>query len=515
MNCSALASSIPTSINADQTQVSKLSDLDVTPPPPPKVKQIRKPSIQAQRHRANQLELKKHHSNAHKQATTWFADEVEKKKKGATNIKSAAFVCEAVNKEFGTNIHPRTVQKYVKEGLAGDSPKKKGTPSVIPDFIYSSLCEAFKLHVQINQYNGNSGDNVRKILACKLNKVMKNNENLRYNLLNQILKDTAINIGGTRCIGQEERRIRWTTYHNIKSWFDNWGHDLVELGFATKSYDGSVEIPNNQLQRIINIDETCLTLDGGLGKCGGCPSVVYVGKNLPNVGKAFSKTSITVTMITGSTAAGEAIPPHFQFSTMATSENRMRLRSELLQFMPYIKGKFGCNSIREWPVTFGMNLKGGMDDAEYEKYLFSSIIPLFPDLKDQPGLRIMLKVDSGPGRLQPKLLSTLRLIGAYKYPGVPNTTAVTQETDQNYGQFKTKFRSNLDFVTQQRLNSSKPCNIQPWLIGLLVFGAKILFLVALFTRVHLMRPSQRRNVCLHGKKLGLHPSRRSASNQSM
>ncbi len=63
--------------------------------------------------------------------------------------------------------------------------------------------------------------------------------------------------------------------------------------------------------------------------------------------------------------------------------------------MPYIKGKFGYNSVREWPVMFGINLKGGMDDAEYEKYLFSSIIPLFPNLKDQPGLRIMLKVDGG------------------------------------------------------------------------------------------------------------------------
>ncbi len=84
----------------------------------------------------------------------------------------------------------------------------------------------------------------------------------------------------------------------------------MELGFATKSYDGLVEIPNNQLQRIISIDETRLILDGGLGKCGGHPSVVYFGKNLSKVGKSLSKSSITVTVITGSTAAGEAILPH-------------------------------------------------------------------------------------------------------------------------------------------------------------------------------------------------------------
>ncbi len=62
---------------------------------------------------------------------------------------------------------------------------------------------------------------------------------------------------------------------------------------------------------------------------------------------------------------------------------------------------------------FGMNLKGGMDNVKYVKYIFLSIIPLFPDLEDQPGLQIMLKVDSWPGQLQPKLFSALRLIGAY------------------------------------------------------------------------------------------------------
>ncbi len=483
--------------------MSHLSDVETTPPLIPKMKQICKTSKQAQQNRTNKLEYKKQHSKAHKQATSWYADEVKRKKSGELDAKSAQAVCKKVNKKFGTNIHPRTVQKYVKEGCTGKSPMKQGTPSVIPDFIYSSLCEAFKSHVMINQYNRNGGDNTRKVLAGKLNHVMRNDNKLRYNLLNCVLKDTAIEISGTKCKRREERRIRWTTYHNIKSWFDNWEHDLVELGFATKLDDASVDIPNNQLMRIINIDETCLALDGGSGKRGGCPALVYVGKNLPEVGKAYSKSSVTLTMITGSTAAGKAIPPHFQFSTTATSEERMRLRSDLLQFMPNVKGQFGCNDVKEWPVTFGMNSKGGMDDDKYKKYFFSSIIPLFPDIEDKPGLQIMLKVDSGPGRLQPTLLSTLWLIGAYQYPGMPNTTAVMQETDQNYGPFKTTFRSNLDFLTQQRLQASKPCNLQPWLIGLIVFWGKIQFLIALFTTVHLTKPSQKRNVWQHGKKLGL------------
>jgi hypothetical protein len=45
----------------------------------------------------------------------------------------------------------------------------------------------------------------------------------------------------------------------------------------------------------------------------------------------------------------------------------------------------------------------------------------------------MVEVDSGPGRLQESFLAEARTLGFIVNPGVPNTTAVTQETDQSYG----------------------------------------------------------------------------------
>ncbi len=70
-NLSENIPSILTSINADRSlvTVSTLSDLDNRPPPFPKFEGIRKASLQAQQHCTNQLQLKKHHSNAYKQAT--------------------------------------------------------------------------------------------------------------------------------------------------------------------------------------------------------------------------------------------------------------------------------------------------------------------------------------------------------------------------------------------------------------------------------------------------------------
>ncbi len=45
------------------------------------------------------------------------------------------------------------------------------------------------------------------------------------------------------------------------------------------------------------------------------------------------------------------------------------------------------------------------------------------------GKRVMVKVDSGLGRLELNFLAESRTLGLAIYPGVPNTTTVMQETD--------------------------------------------------------------------------------------
>jgi hypothetical protein len=51
----------------------------------------------------------------------------------------------------------------------------------------------------------------------------------------------------------------------------------------------------------------------------------------------------------------------------------------------------------------------------------------------------MVKLDCGPGKLQANALAETRTLECIMYPGVPNTTAVKQATDQNYGAFNTQF----------------------------------------------------------------------------
>ncbi len=148
------------------------------------------------------------------------------------------------------------------------------------------------------------------------------------------------------------------------------------------------------------------------------------------VGIATSKTSLKATLITGSTAASEVFPPHIQFQTKAKSVDTVQIDIYAAEHIQHILGQFRCKEVKPWPSTFGMNKKGGMDNKEFAKYMRGSVAPLFPNALDQPGRCILLKVDSGPGRMNLQLLASLKLMGIILYPCSPNTTHIAQETDQ-------------------------------------------------------------------------------------
>ena len=64
----------------------------------------------------------------------------------------------------------------------------------------------------------------------------------------------------------------------------------------------------------------------------------------------------------------------------------------------------------------------------------------------------------------------MRILGFVLYPGVPNTTAFSKETDQNYGLFKSVFIENLEQLTHFCNETNNPVSLQPWIVGLVVFG---------------------------------------------
>ncbi len=157
---------------------------------------------------------------------------------------------------------------------------------------------------------------------------------------------------------QEERRQRWTTFANINQWHDNWEAFLVEFGFGTRNEDGTVHVRDEQKSCILNLDESALSMDGSTQKKGGRPTVTFYDGSLPVHGLQTSKISQSTTLITGSTAAGEVLPPHFQFSTTAKTEERERVCLETVKFMKNVRGKFGHDEVKTFPFTLGQGVLG-------------------------------------------------------------------------------------------------------------------------------------------------------------
>jgi hypothetical protein len=79
-------------------------------------------------------------------------------------------------------------------------------------------------------------------------------------------------------------------------------------------------------------------------------------------------------------------------------------------------------------------------------------------------------VDSGLGRNRRDLLNKARFQGVYLFPGLPNATSVQQETDINYGRFKSVVRSNLKKIATACFSAHKLMKLGPSTFGLIVYG---------------------------------------------
>jgi len=289
----------------------------------------------------------------------------------------------------------------------------------------------------------------------------------RHSIYDRVMKSMNILLNADVSPAVEERHVRWLTYSNLDAWFDNFRAFLVEFDFAGV-LGAELTFTEEQLRWIKNIDESEILLDASNTRAGGRPAVSFHDPHLPLTSRSMAKSPLACTGIFGSSAAGECVPPHFQLPTSATAEEREKIRFEFLTHTMDTRGRFGCTEERIWPCTIGMNEKGGMTDDEFEKYIDISIVPLYPDLEDTPGKHVLLKVDSGPGCNGRELLMKCRFRGLYIYPGLPNATSVQQETDLNYGPFKSVVRNNLRETSSAFFTADLPIPLNTSTFGLIV-----------------------------------------------
>ena len=81
--------------------------------------------------------------------------------------------------------------------------------------------------------NALAGNNMRKSMIPILVQTFNIQTLNATELLNRVIRDTAIDINTVKLNCAEDRRVRWTKRGNLELWFDTWETFVVEYGFAT------------------------------------------------------------------------------------------------------------------------------------------------------------------------------------------------------------------------------------------------------------------------------------------
>eukprot|EP00536_Pseudo-nitzschia_multiseries_P005316 jgi/Psemu1/12303/gm1.12303_g len=192
-------------------------------------------------------------------------------------------------------------------------------------------------------------------------------------------------------------------------------------------HEGELLFLPGQQHQIVNVDETGLTLDWMGSKSGG-------------------KSVMECMLVTEGTASGDPIWFRFQLKSLAEEGKRqisVVFTNQLdIARCSCVGTSWGLGSKGLKPHTTYYNPTAGMDSVKFQKYVDMRIISFYPDAQPANRKWVLLTVNSGLGRLNPKLLQLLSQKGFILLLGVPNTMHITQVTDQNFGPFKTVFYDN-------------------------------------------------------------------------
>ena len=440
-------------------------------------KKTRRTPHQVQEYNAARKRMKVNEKESMKIITTMVQESWKRypdpKDKRRVSILAAV---DTVNANRGSNVSKVTAARYMRQGKVNESPSRSGPPGKFPEEIRKALVGAYHSYVSLTQANGTAQCTQKELgrrMECSLQPA---GYRINGRHFVQIFdRELADQYSVQQKNNMEKRRVEWTTYSNLKLWFDMWKGFLLQQGFAHLPMNGESEevvFFEDQERRIINLDETDLSLDRTDGKGYGRKPTVKVAKDTPTGNEVKNKSNDRCTLVTGSNAAGEALPPHVQCKSAAKAQNQ-RLSHGGWKHLKYITGYYGNKERVRYLPTVGMNEKGGMNAEALFDYFKSNIIPLYPDAQDLPHKRVVIKIDSGPGRMHEPMLAYMRARGFYLFPGCPNTTHVTQETDRNYDTFKRLYRINLDSLLKYRLSESNDSDRQTVNmsdIWLLIFG---------------------------------------------
>ena len=250
-------------------------------------------------------------------------------------------VVDIINEEFKRNLRPSTVHQYFKQGNIRYGQLKRGPHGTVFDNVtYLILLRVYMTHFQLLQENYRKEPNLKDLITLtKLATPTKNRSTVERFFQNRLGSNAAVKFKTINQYDQESRRIAWTRFYNLNAWFDSFEKHCTKIGFDQCEANGSIGFIHPE--RIYNLDEMNLSLDGISGNRGGSPTTMLYDPNFSRAGNTQSNTSNQCTAIFGSNSLGQPFPTHFQLNTAANINLCIKIRLDALKQITNIYDDYG------------------------------------------------------------------------------------------------------------------------------------------------------------------------------
>jgi hypothetical protein len=431
---------------------------------PPNFKKTRLSSRQASNERlrlkVEREDLNRRYSSAFKEATeTMFNNRSTNNPRA---YKSADILIDELNVKYNLvnakkKLKKSTIYRGIGKGLVGESPFKKGPQVRIPEV----LLHAVSLHSKVSQVGDGelNGRSVKRLIGAATLGTEHETKFKVESAWRKIRRNYPESFQVSNRLMVEDARAQWTTHDNLQQWFDDVKMDLISSGLVIdrEVYDenglllSELDFRSEEVKRrIINMDETHHDLSI-TGDKGGQRALSYYCAELQRGGKRSVKPGRHVTGVYATNAAGESLPPLYIFDSGAQFDDNFRVKVEWLKGLPKVEGRYGCPTLIESDSFCAVRQRGSMDDKLLNDYISNVIMPLYPNLSKATAFDpitgkllhgpVILKIDSGPGRIVATLVSLEQRAALFQkgliiLAGLPNATGVQQEMDALYGPFK-------------------------------------------------------------------------------
>jgi hypothetical protein len=206
-------------------------------------------------------------------------------------------VCQRLNLQHDLDgkkkLARSTIYKAIREGLQGQSSKRRGPAPKIPDDFVAMIAT----HSQLRQVSGGElkGRDICRVIGASIEGTVHEHNFTVESVWRKVRKEYPSAVQGGQKVSIDDARAQWTTHDNLSQWFDDSKRYLISTGLVedkTICDDNGERLSELTFRkdckrRIINMDEIHHDLSI-TGEKGGPRAVTYFDTFIKGVPKGMS-----------------------------------------------------------------------------------------------------------------------------------------------------------------------------------------------------------------------------------